>query len=59
MGNDLPLLSPPTPGFRKGFCYRCEPIPGSMVVYDEGGLAWAGDMLTFREYFEITAINQY
>ena len=47
-------IKPPTPAFQQHHHYRCEPIVGGMVVYDEGGLAWAGDVMTFGEHFEMT-----
>jgi len=50
-------LTPPTPGFLLHRFYTCEPIPGGMVVYDS--FAWAGDMMTFREYFEMTGTSTH
>ena len=47
-------IKPPTPAFRQHHQYTCEPIVGGMVVCDEGGLAWTGDIMTFRECFEMT-----
>ena len=31
-------LLPPTPAFKEGSLYECEPIPGGMVVYDNEGV---------------------
>lgn len=52
-------LTPPTPGFLLHRFYTCEPIPGGMVVYDHDSFAWAGDMMTFREYFEMTGTSTH
>jgi len=39
-------LLPPTPTFKEGSLYECEPIPGGMVVYDSEGFAYVCDEYT-------------
>ena len=43
-------LLPPTPAFKEGSLYECEPIPGGMVVYDNEGVC---DMRNFQKQFQV------
>ena len=44
---------PPTPAFKEGSLYECEPIPGGMVVYDNEGSAFVCDMRDFQKQFQV------
>lgn len=46
-------LIPPTPAFKEGSLYECEPIPGGMVVYDSEGFAFVCDMRDFQKQFQV------
>ena len=46
-------LLPPTPAFKEGSLYECEPIPGGMVVYDSEGFAFVCDMRDFQKQFQV------
>ena len=46
-------LIPPTPTFKEGSLYECEPIPGGMVVYDNEGFAFVCDIGDFRRQFQV------
>ena len=46
-------LIPPTPAFKEGSLYECEPIPGGMVVYDNEGFAFVCDMRDFQKQFQV------
>ena len=46
-------LIPPTPAFKEGSLYECEPIPGGMVFYDNEGFAFVCDIGDFRRQFQV------
>ena len=51
-------LLPPTPAFKEGSLYECEPIPGGMVVYDSEGFAFVCDAREFRRQFQVLGRKQ-
>ena len=46
-------LIPPTPAFKEGSLYECEPVPGGMAVYDNEGIAVVCDMRDFRRQSQV------
>ena len=51
-------LIPPTPAFKEGSLYECEPIPGGMVVYDNEGFAFVCYAREFQKQFQVLGRKQ-